>query len=72
MVPYGLGSPASEGVGGRKRPSEEASDGIDAEQTGLRDLLGKMVGPTAKRQAVAHLRQEFVMGERRQRDGVRR
>jgi len=31
----------------------------------LHDLLGKMMVPTAKREAVAHLRSEFEMNERR-------
>jgi len=35
------------------------------DNAGLKDLLKKMVTPAAKREAVAHLRAVFGMGERR-------
>lgn len=49
-----------------KRPVEEAFGGIDAERGWVtRSSWKKMVGPAAKRKAVAHLRNRFEMSERR-------
>ncbi len=49
-----------------KRPAEEAAGGIHAERGRAPRSSGKkMVGPAAKREAVAHLRNAFEMSERR-------
>src|SRR6516165_4523016 len=59
-------SQAAAHVGRREPQAEEAAGGIDARQCRLEGAAGKkMVGPAAKREAVAHLRDVLEMSERR-------
>ncbi|SPP97113.1 protein of unknown function [Bradyrhizobium vignae] len=57
---------AAEGAGGREREAEEASSRADARRRRpSRAAFKKMVGPAAKRAAVAHLRAVMSLSERR-------
>ncbi|WP_245509694.1 IS3 family transposase [Bradyrhizobium vignae] len=57
---------AAEGAGGREREAEEASSRADARRRRpSRASFKKMVGPAAKRAAVAHLQAVMSLSERR-------
>ncbi|WP_244443385.1 IS3 family transposase [Bradyrhizobium sp. Ai1a-2] len=57
---------AAEGAGGREREAEEASSRADARRRRpSRAAFKKMVGPAAKRAAVAHLQAVMSLSERR-------
>ena len=57
---------AVEGAGGREREAEEAAGRADARcGSATRASVKKMVGPAAKRAAVAHLEAEMGLSERR-------
>ncbi|MES0003369.1 IS3 family transposase [Mesorhizobium sp. M0051] len=62
----GVGRQAAEGAGGGEREAEEAACRPDAGGLGAaRASFKKMVGPVAKREAVAHLRAAMGLSERR-------
>src|SRR5437660_2372987 len=64
--PGGVGGQAAASPRGREPQAEEALGRIDARQRGLEGAaIKKMVGPAAKREAVAHLRGVLEMSERR-------
>src|SRR6202162_4903759 len=61
-----IGCQASARAGRREPQAEEAVGGVDAGSSGVKGTsVKKMVGPAAKREAVAHLRNVLQMSERR-------